>query len=213
MLEESVERIVEKTGRSAEEARASLAATNPQGRFIQPDEVAAAVLWLCSDGGRVDHRPGDFHLGRRDMVSAPLSAPGISKDSKERLRLWIRLLRASRTIEAELRERLKKEFDTTLPRFDVMAALYRVAGRHADERPVALPAGLQRQRHRHRRPAGFGRPGRARQAQRRPPHLDGQADRGGHRRSSARWRRRTRAGSTSCSAASATTRRGGWRRC
>jgi DNA-binding MarR family transcriptional regulator len=59
------------------------------------------------------------------MVSAPLSAPGISKDSKERLRLWIRLLRASRTIEAELRERLKKEFDTTLPRFDVMAALYR----------------------------------------------------------------------------------------
>jgi len=59
------------------------------------------------------------------MVSAPLSASGISKDSKERLRLWIRLLRASRTIEAELRERLKKEFDTTLPRFDVMAALYR----------------------------------------------------------------------------------------
>jgi DNA-binding MarR family transcriptional regulator len=59
------------------------------------------------------------------MVSAPLTAPGISRDSKERLRLWIRLLRASRTIEAELRERLKKEFDTTLPRFDVMAALYR----------------------------------------------------------------------------------------
>ena len=59
------------------------------------------------------------------MVSAPLSASGISRVSKERLRLWIRLLRASRTIEAELRERLKKDFDTTLPRFDVMAALYR----------------------------------------------------------------------------------------
>lgn len=59
------------------------------------------------------------------MVSAPLSAPEISKDGKERLRLWIRLLRASRTIEAELRERLKRDFDTTLPRFDVMAALYR----------------------------------------------------------------------------------------
>ena len=57
------------------------------------------------------------------MVSAPLS--GISKDNKERLRLWIRMLRASRTIEAELRERLKAEFNTTLPRFDVMAALYR----------------------------------------------------------------------------------------
>ncbi|MER9742124.1 SDR family NAD(P)-dependent oxidoreductase [Mesorhizobium sp. M0187] len=49
MLEASVQRIVEKTGRSAGEARASLASTNPQGRFIQPQEVAAAVLWLCGD--------------------------------------------------------------------------------------------------------------------------------------------------------------------
>jgi NAD(P)-dependent dehydrogenase (short-subunit alcohol dehydrogenase family) len=49
MLEESVQRIVEKTGRTVEQARASLSATNPQGRFIQPQEVAAAVLWLCSD--------------------------------------------------------------------------------------------------------------------------------------------------------------------
>ena len=59
------------------------------------------------------------------MVAAPLPAPGSSGHDKDRLRLWIRLLRASRTIEAELRERLKKEFDTTLPRFDVMAALSR----------------------------------------------------------------------------------------
>jgi DNA-binding MarR family transcriptional regulator len=44
---------------------------------------------------------------------------------KEKLRLWIRLLRASRTIESVLRERLARQFDTTLPRFDVMAALYR----------------------------------------------------------------------------------------
>jgi DNA-binding MarR family transcriptional regulator len=58
------------------------------------------------------------------MVSAPLSA-GTPGDSKDRLRLWIRLLRASRTIEAELRERLKRDFDTTLPRFDVLASLYR----------------------------------------------------------------------------------------
>jgi DNA-binding MarR family transcriptional regulator len=43
---------------------------------------------------------------------------------KEKLRLWIRLLRASRTIESVLRERLAQQFDTTLPRFDVMAALY-----------------------------------------------------------------------------------------
>ena len=31
------------------QARALLAATNPQGRLVQPDEVAAAVLWLCGD--------------------------------------------------------------------------------------------------------------------------------------------------------------------
>ncbi|MBE0692610.1 MAG: SDR family NAD(P)-dependent oxidoreductase [Aquamicrobium sp.] len=47
MLEESVARIVATTGRSEAEARAALAATNPQGRFIQPEEVAAAVVWLC----------------------------------------------------------------------------------------------------------------------------------------------------------------------
>ncbi|RUZ14344.1 MarR family transcriptional regulator, partial [Mesorhizobium sp. M7A.F.Ca.CA.002.15.1.1] len=50
------------------------------------------------------------------MVAGPLPAP--SRPGKDRLRLWIRLLRASRTIEAELRERLKKDFNTTLPRFD-----------------------------------------------------------------------------------------------
>ncbi|MBV9064456.1 MAG: MarR family transcriptional regulator [Methylobacteriaceae bacterium] len=59
------------------------------------------------------------------MVSAPLPKGGRASASKDRLRLWIRLLRASRMIESVLRERLKREFDTTLPRFDVMAALYR----------------------------------------------------------------------------------------
>ncbi|MBZ9708767.1 SDR family oxidoreductase [Mesorhizobium sp. ESP7-2] len=49
MLEESIQRIIEKTGRSAGEARASLVSTNPQGRFIQPQEIAEAVLWLCGD--------------------------------------------------------------------------------------------------------------------------------------------------------------------
>ena len=45
--------------------------------------------------------------------------------SKRRLKMWLRLLRLTRTIEADLRDYLRREHDTTLPRFDVMAALYR----------------------------------------------------------------------------------------
>ena len=36
-----------KTGRTAEQARAELVAVNPQGRLIQPEEVAQVVVWLC----------------------------------------------------------------------------------------------------------------------------------------------------------------------
>lgn len=45
--------------------------------------------------------------------------------SKEHLRLWLRLLGTTRRVEANLRERLRTEFDSTLPRFDVLAALSR----------------------------------------------------------------------------------------
>jgi DNA-binding MarR family transcriptional regulator len=58
------------------------------------------------------------------MVSAPLRVRP-EADSKARLRLWIRLFRASRLIEGVARERLKSQFKATLPRFDVLAALYR----------------------------------------------------------------------------------------
>ena len=50
------------------------------------------------------------------------AAPSLSK---QRLRLWIRILRAARAIEAEVRDRLRVNFDVTLPQFDVMAALER----------------------------------------------------------------------------------------
>lgn len=49
MLDKAVSNIVGKTGRSVEEARSILAAANPQNRFVQPDEVADTVLWLCGD--------------------------------------------------------------------------------------------------------------------------------------------------------------------
>lgn len=49
MTAATIDTIVKKTGRSAEDARAELAKSNPQGRLIQPQEVADAVLWLASD--------------------------------------------------------------------------------------------------------------------------------------------------------------------
>lgn len=45
--------------------------------------------------------------------------------SKARLRLWLKLLKASSLIEDEIRRRLRNEFNWTLPRFDVMSALAR----------------------------------------------------------------------------------------
>ena len=47
LLRESVAHIVARTGRGETEARAALAALNPQGRFISPADVAEAVYWLC----------------------------------------------------------------------------------------------------------------------------------------------------------------------
>ena len=53
--------------------------------------------------------------------------PAASSAAKQRLRLWLRLLKASRHLEAALRDRMRREFDTTLPRFDVLAMLHRSA--------------------------------------------------------------------------------------
>ncbi|WP_040742057.1 SDR family NAD(P)-dependent oxidoreductase, partial [Nocardia tenerifensis] len=49
LLQESVTTVIETTGRDAAEARAVFTRHNPQGRLIEPDEVAAAAAWLCSD--------------------------------------------------------------------------------------------------------------------------------------------------------------------
>ncbi|OAN78143.1 MarR family transcriptional regulator [Sulfitobacter sp. EhC04] len=45
--------------------------------------------------------------------------------AKDRLRLWLRLLKVVRGMEQEVREKLRREHNTTLPRFDVMSALSR----------------------------------------------------------------------------------------
>ena len=45
----AVQTIVAKTGQTQEQATAALARSNPQGRLVQPEEVAAAVAYLCRD--------------------------------------------------------------------------------------------------------------------------------------------------------------------
>jgi len=47
MLTRSLDNIVATTGMDAKQALNTLLRDNPQGRLIQPREVAAAVMWLC----------------------------------------------------------------------------------------------------------------------------------------------------------------------
>ncbi len=44
---DTIANIVEKTGMSAADARGQLSAGNPQGRLVEPEEVANAVCWLA----------------------------------------------------------------------------------------------------------------------------------------------------------------------
>jgi len=55
-------------------------------------------------------------------LSDPKTTP---KLSKVRLRAWLKILKTSNLIEKTLRERLRDDFATTLPRFDVLSALSR----------------------------------------------------------------------------------------
>lgn len=47
IVADTIDRIVAATGRSRDEARAELLSSNPQGRFVQADEVADTIIWLC----------------------------------------------------------------------------------------------------------------------------------------------------------------------
>jgi NAD(P)-dependent dehydrogenase (short-subunit alcohol dehydrogenase family) len=50
LLRESITGVMAKTGKSADAVMNSFTAANPQGRLVRPDEVAAAVLFLCGPG-------------------------------------------------------------------------------------------------------------------------------------------------------------------
>ena len=50
LIADAITRIMDKTGMSREDAEARLKSSNPQRRFIEPEEVAGAVSWLCLPG-------------------------------------------------------------------------------------------------------------------------------------------------------------------
>lgn len=47
----------------------------------------------------------------------------LRNDPRASLRTWLRLLKCTSLVEREVRGRLRDQFDTTLPRFDVLAQL------------------------------------------------------------------------------------------
>ena len=55
MTHRTIANIVASTGRTEDDARRTLTKVNPQGRLVEPDEVAAAALWLCGpDSGAIN---------------------------------------------------------------------------------------------------------------------------------------------------------------
>ena len=121
--------------------------SNPGGHLVTPAEVAAVVRGLCGpDAAGITGQAIPAAGGRRmsataSRVRAGTRAPRTT--SKQRLRLWLRLLRASRAIEGVLRERLRVTFRMTLPQFDVLAARPRGPG-NDDDRAVAAADGVER---------------------------------------------------------------------
>ena len=55
MSDEAIARIAKKTGRSVEEARATLEGMSPQRRMIEPEEVAHTTVMLCAEASRGIH--------------------------------------------------------------------------------------------------------------------------------------------------------------
>jgi NAD(P)-dependent dehydrogenase (short-subunit alcohol dehydrogenase family)/DNA-binding MarR family transcriptional regulator len=107
--------------RYAGERQPVRAAHQARGGGAGGDQAVLAI-------GGVGERTGDRSDWRPTMSVAnkPRERTAAARPpSKQRLRLWLRLLRSSRAIEARLRERLRTKFAITLPQFDVMATLAR----------------------------------------------------------------------------------------
>jgi len=66
------------------------------------------------------------------MRNMPLSTAmkrNKNSEGRDALRLWLQLLTLTTTVEKKIRRKLTEEFQTTLPRFDVMATLEHANGK------------------------------------------------------------------------------------
>ena len=58
------------------------------------------------------------------MDTKPKTAIADDHLARQRLRMWLQMLKATRHVEGALRERFRARYNTTLPRFDVLSALH-----------------------------------------------------------------------------------------
>ena len=99
---------------------------------------AAGAAASRKQSATVRPRKPSAHAGRAGSAPAPARKPAVAQvpsrpDQESRasdahhqsLRLWLRLLTCTQLIEGEVRTRLRRDFATTLPRFDLMAQLER----------------------------------------------------------------------------------------
>ena len=63
----------------------------------------------------------------KPVPSPPDRESALLSDDKLELKVWLRLLTCGNLIESEVRARLREAFDTTLPRFDLLAQLDRAS--------------------------------------------------------------------------------------
>ncbi len=76
MTDRSIANIVQRTGRTAEQAEAALAAASPLGRLLEPEEVADAIVYLASPAAAAISGQAWVHRRRRD--------PGLGHDGGDR---------------------------------------------------------------------------------------------------------------------------------
>ena len=94
-----------------------------------PIQRRAAPSWISpwtqqGAGAPPRHGAATRAAAERGGHSLDLEARAHSEHAHE-LRLWLRLLTCSQLIEKRVRAGLREQFDTTLPRFDLMAQLER----------------------------------------------------------------------------------------